>query len=158
MHAFSLAFPGALVTYICVAAFWLAPLLAKRPKEDALAMLCVFHGLRAPFGMALLAPGVGDPAVTTSFRQAVAYGDFASAVLGITAAFLLHRRHPLGISAAWVFSVVGVLDLGHAVYQGNVQGVFDHPLGIAFTAVTVYVPALWVTHTMVILRLLRKEP
>ena len=155
MLAFSLAFPGALITYACYASWWLGPALRKQPSNLALALLCAFHGLRAPFGMTLLAPGI-DPSIPQGFREAVAYGDFASAVLALTAAILLQRSHSLGRPVAWIFSVVGMLDLANAIYLGNANDVFSNPLGPAFMAVTLYVPALWVTHVMIVRRLLQR--
>lgn len=156
MQAFAIAFSVNLLVYALAAHWWLAPALRKRPPADALSMLVLFHGLRT-FGMTLLAPGAVADAVPQAFREAVAYGDLLSGALGIVAAVLLRRGSPLGRPAAWLFSVVGIADLTNAVVQGSVHSVFDHPLGIGWLAVAFYVPALWVTHAMVVWILVRRR-
>jgi hypothetical protein len=52
----------------------------------------------------------------------------------------------------WVFSIVGLLDLVNAFYQGLSHGVL---LGAAYYIPTFIVPALVVTHVMILGILLR---
>ncbi len=157
MLPFALQFSMTLLMYVLVAKWWVGPALDRRDVHEALAMLCAFHGLRS-LGMGLMAPGAVDPSIPMSFRQMTAFGDYLSGALGLLSAVLLMRRARGSRAVCWVFSVVGIVDLLTAVVHGSMIQVFERPLGAGWYSVTVYVPAAYVTHAMIVRRLLRAPP
>src|SRR5262245_61004560 len=104
-----------------------------------------------PSQLRVLRTGSDLPA---SFAVPAAYGDRLAGVLAVVALVALRAGSSAAIPIVWVFSVVGLLDLVNAFYQGlsaNVQ------LAAAYYIPTFVVPALVITHIM-ILRMLIRHP
>ena len=154
MTLFALQTPLAFATYVIIAAVWLWPWLRKQDRATALSPLVAFHMFRF-MGLSILAPGAVDDAVPDTFRAMIGYGDMATAILAMFAVVALVRRLPGALLLVWAMSLVGLADVFNAAYQGATLQVFDVPLGTAWQIVTIYVPALWVTHGLILILLLR---
>ncbi|NIR45496.1 MAG: hypothetical protein GWN99_13900 [Gemmatimonadetes bacterium] len=85
-----------------------------------------------------------------------AYGDLAAAILALAAALALRYRWPGGIALTWIFSVVGIANLLNALYQG-LRRTPDGHLGATYFIPAVIVPALLVTHAIVVALLLKRK-
>jgi len=83
------------------------------------------------------------------------YGDFAAALTAGIAAVALRRGSSLGLPLVWLFSVVGLADLGLATANILLLGVMPAHLGAVYYLVAVVVPGLLLTHVVVLLRLRR---
>ena len=105
----------------------MAPWLAGKPVEQALAALIIPHAFRH-LGLVFLVPGV----------------------LAIAALVPCGVALPL----VWLFNVVGSVDLRHAVLRGLVVNA-QQSMGAAWYIPTFIVPALVVSHVMVFAWLLR---
>jgi hypothetical protein len=139
------------VVYGLVAKWYLSPRLASLPLPAALQPLLVLHAFRH-LRMVFLVPTVVGPALPASFAVPAAYGDLLAGLLALAAILALRGRSPIGIPLVWLFSVVGLLDLINAFYQGLSN---DVQLSSAYYIPTFIVPALVITHLMIIRMLLR---
>jgi len=97
---------------------------------------------------------VVGPALPASFAGPAAYGDLLAGLLALAAIVSLRTRAELALPLVWLFNIVGLLDLVHAFYQGLTH---DVQLGAAYFIPTFVVPALVVTHVMM-LRMLARHP
>lgn len=141
------------VVYALVATWYVAPWLAPRPLSAALQPLLVLHAFRH-LGMVFLVPTVVGPTLPASFASPAAYGDLLAGLLALAAIVALRARSAVALPLTWVFNVIGLLDLGHAFYQGLRH---DVQLGAAYFIPTFVVPALVITHLM-IFRMLVRHP
>jgi hypothetical protein len=96
---------------------------------------------------------VVGPALPAVFAGPAAYGDLVAGLLALGTIVALRARAAAAIPLAWVFNVVGLLDLVHAFYQGLTH---DVQLGAAYVIPTFIVPALVVTHVMMLAMLARR--
>ena len=151
---FGLQFTFSLVAYGVFAAWYAVPRLARLPQAEALVPLLWVHVLRIAGG-AILAPGSVDPSVPADFRVMVGFGDMATALLALIALVALRSRVGFAIGLVWLFLLVATADTVNAVVQSLRYDVFSAPLGINWTIVTSYVPALLVSSWLIFLRLLR---
>jgi hypothetical protein len=153
---FSLQFTLALLAYACLAAWYVAPRLARRPLAEALAPLLWLHVFRVVGGL-ILAPGAADPGVPLDFRAMVGYGDLATAVLALLAVVALRARFSGALALVWLCLGVGLLDTVNAIIQSLRVSVFNYPLGFNWVIVTLYVPALLVSSLLILMQLLRPQ-
>ena len=151
---FGLQFTLSLAAYALLAAWYVAPRLARLPRAAALAPLLGVHVFRI-IGGTILAPGSVEAAVPTAFRVMVGYGDLLTAVLALAAVVALRRRFAGAIALTWLCVVVGNLDTLNAVIQSLRDNVFGYALGLNWTIVTIYVPALLVSSVLIVITLLR---
>ena len=141
------------VVYGLVARWYVGPRLATLPLHAALQPLLVLHAFRH-LGLVFLVPTVVGSALPASFAGPAAYGDLLAGLLALAAIVSLRARSELALPLAWLFNIVGLLDLVHAFYQGLTH---DVQLGAAYFIPTFVVPALVVTHVMM-LRMLVGHP
>jgi hypothetical protein len=94
--------------------------------------------------------GSGLPA---AFAIPAAYGDLLAALLALSAIAALRLAWSRAIALGWLFNLVGTLDLVNAFYQGIRN---DVQLGAAYYIPTFAVPALFVTHAMIFMMLIRR--
>ncbi len=149
---FGLQFAMSLVLYALIAAWYVAPRLARLPLAQALQPLLFLHAFRH-LGLVFLVPTVVGPALQPGFAMPAAYGDLLAALLALLVIVALRRGWGAAVPLAWLFSVVGTLDLAYALYQGARLQVL---LGAAYYIPTFAVPALLVTHAMIFARLSRR--
>ena len=139
------------LVYGLAARWYVAPRLAPLPLESALQPLLALHATRH-IGMVFLVPTVVGPALPAAFAVPAAYGDLLAGGLALAAIVALRARSRIARPLTWIFSVVGLLDLLHAFYQGLAH---DVQLGAAYFIPTFVVPALVITHIMIVRMLIR---
>lgn len=149
---FGLQFAMSLVLYALIARWYVAPRLAPLPLARALQPLLWLHAFRH-LGMVFLVPTVVGPALQPEFAVPAAYGDLFAALLALLAIVALRMGWAIAVPLAWLFNVVGTLDLLYALLRGTQLQVL---LGAAYYIPTVAVPALLVTHAMIFVRLARR--
>jgi len=151
---FAIQFTFSLGAYALLAWWYLAPRLAKLPREVALVPLIWVHAFRIA-GATILAPGAVDSSVPVDFRTMIGYGDMATAVLALAALIALRLRARGAIALVWLFLAVGLLDTVNAIIQSMRYSVFTHSLGVNWVIVTIYVPALLVSSLFIFIHLRR---
>jgi hypothetical protein len=152
---FGLQFFLSLLLYALIAKWFVAPHLALLPLPDALIPLFFLHAFRH-LGMVFLVPAVVAPTLPPAFARPAAYGDLLAALLALVAIVALRARWSAAIPLAWIANVVGTFDLLYAFYQGISRDVGVH-LGSAWYIPTFAVPALYVTHFMIFVMLLKRR-
>jgi len=149
---FGIQFTFSLVAYSLAAWWYLAPRLARLPREMALVPLVWIHVLRIAGGT-ILAPGAVDDAVPIDFRTMIGFGDMLTAFLAMVALVALRLRVRYAIGLVWLFVVVGLVDTANAIIESMRYSVFNYPLGVNWVIVTSYVPALLVSTVLIFIHL-----
>jgi hypothetical protein len=144
------------VAFGLVAKFYIWPNLQNLERDRALLPLVVPHAFRF-VGLSFLVPGVVSSSLPSTFALPAAYGDFAAAVLAITASIALFKRSSVSLLLVWLFNVWGAADLLFAFYNGFMVNLDARMLGAAFYIPTVIVPALLVTHGLIFWLLVRRS-
>lgn len=151
---FALEIAGMVLLFVLIARWYWSPRLAPLPLRDALTPLLLLHLTRV-LGLTMLVPGVIDTDLPRSFAVPGAYGDLIAAVLALSAIAALRMRLRSALAVAWIFSLEGIGDLVNAFIQGGRVDLPSYELGAAWFIYTALVPALLVTHVMVVARLIR---
>lgn len=154
-----LVFPAqvvlAFITMGMLARWYVAPRLARLPRESALQPLLVVQTFRY-IGLGFLAPALVRPSLAQTFAVPAALGTTLAAVLALVAIAALRARSRLGIPLVWVVTAVGLVDFANAFVQARSAGVVTD-LGAAYYIPIVIVPAAVVSHVMILLILLRRS-
>jgi hypothetical protein len=145
----------AFITIGMLARWYVAPRLARLPRESALQPLLVVQTFRY-IGLGFLAPALVRPSLAQTFAVPAALGTTLAAVLALLAIAALRARSRLGIPLVWAVSAVGLLDFANAFVQARSAGVVSD-LGAAYYIPIVVVPAAVVSHVMILLILLRRS-
>lgn len=145
-----------LITYGLIAKWYVMPLLLSVPRSRALMPLLLIHCFRF-IGLAFLIPGVTSERLDPRFANPAAYGDLLAALLAFLGIIALRQGWRTAIPLVWVFNVEGTLDLLNAVIQG-LRYTENGALGATYFIPMIVVPALLVTHVMVLIILLRGDP
>ncbi|MCI0553117.1 MAG: hypothetical protein L0287_19390 [Anaerolineae bacterium] len=145
-----------LIVYTLIAKWYVWPRLTALPLHEALVPLLFVHTLRH-VGMTVLVAGVVDPDVPQSFTVPLAYGDLVAALLALFSIFALRGRWSLVLPLVWVFNIWGFVDLLNAAYQGIRIDATRYDLGAGWFIPTFFVPALYVTHVMIFMLLLKRS-
>jgi len=143
-----------LVTMGLLARWFVAPRLARLPRESALQPLLAVHTLRY-IGLVFLAPAATGSSLPQSFAVPAGLGTAIAGVLALVSIALLRGRSRLAIPLIWVFSVEGIADFANAFLQARGAGVVTQ-LGAAYYVPIVIVPAALVAHVMILGLLLRR--
>jgi hypothetical protein len=151
---FALEIAGMVLLFVLIARWYWSPRLAPLSLPDALTPLLLLHLTRV-LGLTMLVPGVIDPDLPRSFSVPGAYGDLIAAALALSAIAALRMRLRSALAVAWIFSLEGIGDLLNACIQGGRVDLPSYELGAAWFIFTALVPALLVTHVMVVARLIR---
>ncbi len=155
---FLLQFSFALFVLILVARRYVWPRLNAIPFYSALLALAFVHSFRF-LGMVFLVPGVVSAELPRNFLAEVAYGDLLTAILALLTVLALLQNSRSAILLAWIYNVVGFVDLLNAFYKGITR--VDHDmfglLGAGWYVPTIIVPVLLVTHVMAFLLLAKRR-
>ena len=152
---FGVQFLLSLVVYGLLAKWYVAPALTRLPLHDALIPLLVPHAFRH-LGLVFLVPAVVAPTLPRAFALPAAYGDLLAGILALLAMVALRGRLALALPLAWIFNVVGTLDLLYAFSRGIPLDAGRH-MGSAWYIPTFIVPALYVTHFMIFAMLIKRS-
>ena len=145
-----------LIVYALIAKWYVWPRLTALPLYEALVPLLFLHTLRH-IGMTVLVTMILDPAVPQAFTVPLAYGDLVAGLLALLSIFALRGRWSLAVPLVWLFNIWGVVDLLNAAYQGIRLDVTRFDLGVAWYIPTFFVPALYVTHVLIFMLLLKRS-
>jgi hypothetical protein len=154
---FGLQITLSLLAYALIAAWFVAPRLAKLPLREALLPLVMVHLFRY-VALTLITPSQVSDKLPDTAAHLIAYGDVASSILAFIAAIFLRYRLPGALLVTWLFAAVSLVDLVDAFIQGVGSNFSGFHLGFNWYVITFYVPALIVTTIMVIALLVRRNP
>jgi hypothetical protein len=148
---FAVQFTLSLFVYALIAKWYVMPRLATLPLSDSLVPLFLLHAFRH-MGLVFLLPGFTGSRLPDEFAVPTAYGDLAMGLLSLAAVFALRHRWPFALALAWVANLWGVLDFAWGNYAGLKHQV---QLGAAYYIPTVVNPAMWVSHFLIFVLLVR---
>lgn len=131
------------------------PALHTLDSRTALLWLVAPHMFLRFIGLSFLVPGVVSASLPQQWAAPAAIGDFAAGILAVIATAALAGAATWAIAAAWVFNVVGAVDLLYAFYRGARVRLDPGSLGSAFYIVTAIVPPLLATHALIFVVLTR---
>jgi len=152
MQIFAVQFSLSLFLYALIARWYVVPRLAAMPLHDALVPLFLLHAFRH-MGLVFLLPGFTGSPLPDEFALPTAYGDLLMGLLSIVTIFALRGRWPVAIGLAWLASAVGIVDFAWGNYMGIRHQV---QLGAAYYIPTVVNPAMWVSHFLILMLLIRR--
>ncbi len=141
------------VAFSLVARWYVMPRLKGVPRETALQPFLLLHTFRH-IGLMFLASGAVKSDLATVFSRPAAYGDLAASILAFASLIALRLRWRFAIVVVWVFTVEGIVDLLTAITLG-VSNEVAEGMGATFWIPSVIVPALLVSHVIIVLLLLR---
>jgi hypothetical protein len=150
---FGIQFLLSVLVFSLLAKWFLVPWLREKSRSDALFWLSLPHVSRH-VGLVFLVPGIVSESLPTSFARAAAFGDLTAGVLALLVVVALRGRWAAAVPLAWLFNVVGTVDLINALRQADA---IPH-LGAAWYIPTFLVPLLLVTHAMSFKWLLKTKP
>ncbi|MGI9543726.1 MAG: hypothetical protein ACR2MX_10735 [Cyclobacteriaceae bacterium] len=145
-----------LVVFAMIARWYIVPRLSKLNLTDALIPLLLIHAFRYT-PMTLLVDGQIANEVPSEVANAVAYGDLAAAILAILAILFLKFKFPGAVLLAWIFNIVGILDIVNALRVGVGAKLYEYALGFNWYILNYYVPLLIVTHVVMVYWLVKKK-
>jgi hypothetical protein len=151
MQIFAVQFGLSLWIYALIARWYVAPRLGVLPLPDALVPLFLIHAFRH-MGLVFLLPGLTGGTLPAEFALPTAYGDLLMGLLSLLTIFALRGRWPGAIGLAWLTNAVGILDFAWGNYTGLKHQV---QLGATYYIPTVVNPAMWVSHGLILVFLLR---
>jgi hypothetical protein len=143
---------GSILAFALAGRWYVWPRLAQLSLADALIPLLLLHVTRT-LGLTMLVPNIVDPQLPREIAIPAAYGDLVAAGLALASVVALRAGLAIAPALAWTFSLEGVGDLLNAFVQGIRVDVPQYELGPAWFIFTVLVPALLVTHVMILARL-----
>ena len=156
IHYF-MSYGVAFLVFAFIAKWYLWPGTKHRPPKLALTPLLLYASFRVN-GLMFLMPGPVSRELPRAFTVPTAYGDLTAAVLALLAIFFLCIENALAVPMAWLFNVVGLLDLVYA----NISTFRDHVdttyLGVSYSLAVLDVPAMVVVHVMIFAYLVRRRP
>ena len=145
-----------LIVYALIAKWYIWPRLTALPLHEALVPLLFLHAMRH-IGTTVLVTVILDPAVPQAFTVPLAYGDLVAGLLALLSIFALRGHWSLAVPLVWLFNIWGIVDLLNAAYQGIRLNVVRYDLGAAWYIPTFFVPALYVTHVLIFMLLLKRS-
>ncbi|WP_299951608.1 hypothetical protein [uncultured Ruegeria sp.] len=149
---FLLQFAMSLFVFAQIAAWYVAPWLARLSAAAALSILLLPHAFRH-IGMSFLVPNLNNGGLPEAFATSASYGDLLSAFLAIAALIALRWGSVAALPLVWGFNILGTVDLVNALRQAEAINYF----GPTWFIPTFFVPVLLVTHVMIFARLLKAE-
>ena len=152
----NIQFTLSLIVYTCIAVWYVYPALSRLDWHRATVPLLLVHAFR--YGpLTLLMPGQVGQDVPLEVARTIAYGDLLSGMLAIVAALAVWYRVAVARILVWVFTVIGFGDVVAASVRGIGAGLLDMHMGFNLYILNFYVPALIITHIMIVILLLRKS-
>lgn len=131
--------------------WYVIPRINKETIFDVLAFLLLINVFRY-LPLSLFMPGQVSEAFPLYLKKIVAYGDFLSGMIALTAWILLHSNKKGALALTWIFSVISIVDLIGVLILAIIEKVYSLPLGTNYFTISVYVPML-----IVILKILTRK-
>jgi hypothetical protein len=141
--------------FYVAARLYLFPVLSRLRARQILLPILLLHSTRH-LGLMFLTRGATYPGLPAQFAIPAGFGDLLSAVLAFLTIPLVLRDSALAKPAAWLFNLVGTIDLIVAIALATV---YDAPvaMGPAYWIPAFWVPLLLVTHYVTFVLLLRNQ-
>lgn len=136
---------------------YLLPRLSRQPFELAILPMLLIQAYRFT-GLTLLVSGQADPALPQDALAQMAWGDFATAVIALIAAYAAWRRSRFTVPLVWIFVVVCFADFANVGRQIINIGFFNYDIGSTWTFLTWYLPWGLLSPIYVVYRLFNREP
>lgn len=142
-----------LAGFAAIAMWYVIPASDKQPRDIALVPLLLPQAFRH-IGLWFLIPGAVASSLPQAFAVPAAWGDFVAAIFAWLAIIALRARWSLATPILWAFSLWGILDLVDALVRGNLFLPSAGDLGATFYIPAIVVPALFVSHVLILRRLI----
>jgi len=130
-----------LAVYIAVAAWYVAPWLARRERAEALIALLWLHVFRYVALQIFSAQQQGFP-ISTGGATEIVVGDVGGAVIAFVAIFLLRQRANAGAALAWLLVIETAIDTVLNVRGGIDENLMGAASGVVWMILVFYVPAI----------------
>jgi len=153
---FFISYAVAFIVFAIIANWYIWPNIRDRAPKSALPPFLLYACLRVN-GLMFLMPGLVSPELPSAFAVPTAYGDLTAAVLALLTLACLRYESTAAIPMAWIFNIVGLLDLVYAnisTFRDHVDPVY---LGVSYYLAVINVPAMVVVHVMLFAYLLRRR-
>jgi hypothetical protein len=144
------------VVFGTAAAWYAVPWMRTVAVGAAITPLLWIHAFRY-VALQLFSARAFGFAIPDLTRDEIVYGDLIGMMLALATLYALHYRWRFAIPLAWAFVVATVLDLGNAAVMGIREHLFDKATDVSWLILTFYVPALWVSVTLVVWRLWTRQ-
>jgi hypothetical protein len=122
----------------------------------AIAPVLLYQGFRF-LGLTMLAPDQVAPGQDMDAIEVIAYGDLAASVAGIIAALAAYRRSALTVPLAWLFSVIGIVDLLSVSVTVAIAGTLEEGIGVMWITFGLIAPLLVLSHGYVLYVLVKRK-
>ncbi|MGH2740775.1 MAG: hypothetical protein ACRDH6_09885 [Actinomycetota bacterium] len=151
-----LAMALSFVVYATAAVWYAVPRLRALPLGAALAPFLWIHAFRH-IALQLFSSQEFGFAIPNSVRDQIAYGDLIGMLLALATLYAIKFGRRLAVPLAWVFVVASAIDLANAALRGIGEELFARAADVSWLILTFYVPALWVSLTLVVWILLTRR-
>jgi hypothetical protein len=148
------------VVFALIAAWYVAPWLAAKPRASAITILLWVHAFRDVALQIFSAQQFGF-AVSDSTRNVIAAGDLLGMALAVGAIIALrYRRASAAMFLIVAFAAETAFDLVYTSILGVREQLYATASALTFLIVAFYVPLLWVSLGLLIWQLCvrRREP
>lgn len=122
----------------------------------AIAPVLLYQGFRF-LGLTMLAPDQVAPGQDMDAIEVIAYGDLAASVAGVIAALAAYRRSALTVPLAWLFSVIGIVDLLSVSVTVSIAGTLEEGIGVMWITFGLIAPLLVLSHGYVLYVLVKRN-
>jgi hypothetical protein len=134
----------ALLIYITIARWYVAPWLAARTRAQALITLLWLHVFRFVALQIFAAQREGFP-ISTDGALEIVIGDVAGAIIAFAAILLLRRRSGAGVVLSWLLLIETASDTVLNIHGGVEEHLMGAATGVVWMILVFYVPAIIVT-------------
>ena len=141
-----------LVVFASIAAWYVAPWIARQDRTTALTALIWPHVFRYVALQAYSAQHAGFPISDDGLSRLV-YGDLGGAVLAFVAIVALRRKIRVAIPLAYLLVTTTALDTVLNISNGIHENLFGAATGVTWMVVSFYVPMLMVSLGLIVWQL-----
>ena len=146
---------GTTLVFYVAARIYLLPRLGDLAPRAVMIPILLLHSLRH-LGLMFLTRGAVYPGMPPQFAYPAALGDLFTALLAFASIPAVLKDWNAGRRLAWVFNIVGTLDLVVAIALATIYGA-PVSMGPAYWIPAFWVPGLLVTHYVTFILLLRSS-
>jgi hypothetical protein len=153
-NAFNIQIGMGVVLCAVIAKKYVWPKLKVLPQSLALVPLLIISSFRF-LGLTFTVPNLNF-GLPLEFMNSVGYGDFFASLLALLALVIVLYMPKLGKGFAWIYAIVGTLDLIYGIFLASSLNIYSH-LGVSWLVMIVVGPIQIVTLFMLWRVLLRRE-
>jgi hypothetical protein len=142
-----------LIIFVVAARLYILPRVNTKSLVWIAPPILLLNAMRH-LGLMFIAPGVTLPGLSTLFAYPAAIGDFITAILALSALYVLRTRPSRALPWLWAFNIFGSLDFMSSIALANIAGAAPF-LGAAYWIPAFWVPMLITSHYIMYVQLLR---